>query len=63
MNEVYMLTGNNAYTNRFTFLMFPLDGLDISKLAIFRLQARDKWFDDIVDNNQRREATQMLSHE
>lgn len=63
MNEVYLLTGNNAYANRLTFLMFPLDGLEVSKLAIFRLQAGDKWFDDIVDNNQRREATQMLSHE
>lgn len=55
MNEVYGLTGSNAYTDNLTFLMFPLDGLVVPKLAIFRLQAQDKWFDDIVDNNQRRE--------
>ncbi len=55
MNEVYELIGDNAYNDKLTFLMFPLDGLDASKLAIFRLQAQDKWFDDIVDNNQRRE--------
>lgn len=63
MNEVYMLTGSNAYTDRLTFLMFPLDGLDVSKLAIFRLQAQDRWFDDIVDNNQRREAIKNIANE
>mgnify|MGYP005896652539 CR=1 FL=1 len=55
MNEIYGLTGNNAYDEGLTFLMFPLDGLDVPKLAIFRLQAGDKWFDDIVDNNRRRQ--------
>jgi hypothetical protein len=55
MNEIYGLTGNNAYDEGLTFLMFPLDGLDVPKLAIFRLQAEDKWFDDIVDNNRRRQ--------
>ena len=55
MNITYGLTGDNAYQDNLTFLMFPLDGLDVPKLAIFRLRAGDKWFDDIVDNNQRRE--------
>lgn len=55
MNKIYGLTGNNAYDEGLTFLMFPLDGLDVPKLAIFRLQAEDKWFDDIVDNNRRRQ--------
>lgn len=57
MNEIYGLTGNNAYDDGLTFLMFPLDGLDVPKLAIFRLQAGDKWFDDIVDNNRRRQES------
>lgn len=53
MNEFYGLTGENAYRDELTCLMFPLDGLDVSKLAIFKLKAGDRWFDDIVDNNQR----------
>lgn len=55
MNEFYGLTGNNAYNDELTCLMFPLNTLDVAKLAIFRLQAEDKWFDDIVDNNRRRQ--------
>lgn len=55
MNKVYGLTGDNAYPADLTCLMFPLDGLVIPKLAIFKLQAQDRWFDDIVDNNQRRQ--------
>ena len=55
MNEFYGLTGNNAYNDELTCLMFSLNTLDVAKLAIFRLQAEDKWFDDIVDNNRRRQ--------
>lgn len=55
MNEVYGLTGDNAYDDELTCLMFPLDNLHTGKLAMFRLRAGDKWFDDIVDNNQRRQ--------
>lgn len=56
MNKIYGLTGDNSYNNELTFLMFPLDTLDVEKLAIFKLQACDRWFDDIVDNNQRRQS-------
>jgi len=31
-------------------LLFPLDGLDVARLAIFRLRAEDRWFDDIIAN-------------
>lgn len=31
-------------------LMFPLDGLNTGKLAMFKLVMEDRWFDDIVDN-------------
>lgn len=55
MNEFYGLTGDNAYNDELTYLMFPLNALDVAKLAIFKLQAGDRWFDDIVDNNQRRQ--------
>ena len=55
MNAEYGLTGNNAYPDDLRFLCFPLDGLDIGRLIVFKLIAADRWFDDIVDNNRRRE--------
>lgn len=54
MNETYHLTGTNAYQDDLHFLAFPLDGLNINKLAIFKIMMGDHWFDDIVDNNLRR---------
>ena len=54
MNEVYELVGDNAYQDDLHFLAFPLDGLNIGKLAMFKIMAHDRWFDDIVDNNSRR---------
>lgn len=56
MNEFGHLTGNNAYPNNLTFLAFSLDGLDIGKLAMFKIRFGARWFDDIVDNNARREG-------
>ena len=56
MNEWAKLTGTNAYPDDLTFISFPLDGLDSGKLAIFKIRMRDRWFDDIVDNNARREG-------
>ena len=55
MNRELGLTGANRYQNGLKFLAFPLDGLDIGKLAAFKLNMRDRWFDDIVDNNLARE--------
>ena len=54
MNEEYDLKGSNAYPDNLNFLAFSLEGLNIGKLAIFKLQAQDRWFDDIVDNNANR---------
>lgn len=36
-----------------TLLFFPLDGLDVGRLAGFRLRMEDRWFDDIVQNVRR----------
>jgi len=55
MNVHYHLTGDNAYPDDLHFLAFPLDGLDVGKLAMFKLRMEDRWFDDIVSNNARRE--------
>lgn len=53
MNENYSLSGNTAYKDDITFLSFPLDNLDVGKLAMFKIRMQDRWFDDIVDNNAR----------
>ena len=55
MNVHYGLTGDNAYQDDLPCLMFPLDGLDVGKLAVIKLKMHDRWFDDIVDSNRRRQ--------
>lgn len=50
MNNEFGLTGKNAYPSNLQFLAFPLEGLDVGKLAIFKLKMGDRWFDDIVNN-------------
>ena len=55
MNKEYNLKGDNAYPDDLNFLAFSLEGLDIGKLAIFKLRAGDRWFDDIADNNKSRQ--------
>ncbi len=42
--------GADPFEDELIFLFFPLEGLDISKLAIFRLRMGDKWFDDLINN-------------
>lgn len=56
MNSFFGLTGTNAYDPELKFLAFSYRTCSqIGKLAIFKLSMRDRWFDDIVDNNARRE--------
>lgn len=31
-------------------LLFPLDGLDVGRLAYIRIKMGDRWFDDLVEN-------------
>ena len=59
MNETYEITGSNAYQDNFTFLSFMLDGLDVGKLAMFKMKFGARWLDDIVDNNNAREQRKM----
>lgn len=52
MNQIYMLTGSNAYPEDLTFVSIPLNMFkNIGKLAILKLQLGARWLDDIVDNN------------
>ncbi len=55
MNDYYHLTGTNRYPDNLTFVSFLLDGLDIGKLAMFKLRIGARWFDDITDANLARE--------
>lgn len=34
-------------------LLFPLDDLSTGRLAIFKIQMQDRWFDDVIDNMRR----------
>ena len=40
----------DAFKDDLPILMFPLDGLDRGRLAMFRLTTDDKWFDDMIAN-------------
>ena len=56
MNDKYDLSGDNRYPDDLTFLCFNLEGLNVGKLAVFKLKMQDRWFDDIVNNNLEREG-------
>ena len=53
MNEQYGLSGDNAYAEDLTLVSVT----DINQMAIVipRFEVGGRWFDDIVDNNVRRE--------
>lgn len=40
----------DQFKKSLVFLFFPLDGLHVGKLALFKLRMQDRWFDDIIDN-------------
>ena len=57
MNDKYGLTGDNAYPDELNILSVPLDAFEnAGKIALPRMQIGGRWFDDIVDNNARREG-------
>lgn len=53
MNENYGLTDYNAYPDDLTIV--SLLNIDLSKLVVMRFGFGGRWFDDIVDNNDRRQ--------
>ena len=57
INEIYHLTGDNAYPDDCTLVSIKLDDMEhYEKIVIPRFQIGGRWFDDIVDNNARREG-------
>ena len=56
MNRIYDLTDDNAYDNDLTIVAIKLEDMeDFSKIILPRFNIGARWFDDIVDNNVRRE--------
>ena len=43
----------DQFQRSLNILVFPLDGMDVSKLAMFKLRMQDRWFDDVVGNMRR----------
>ena len=60
MNDVYGLTDDNAYQDDLTIICVPLKFMkNIEEFAVtMRIEYGYRWFDDIVDNNARREEEQ-----
>ena len=40
----------DEFADDLVVLLFPLDGLNIGKLAIFKINMNDRWFDDVIQN-------------
>lgn len=53
LNDKWDLTGNNRFKNNLSILMFDYEGMNVPKLAMFKLRAGDRWFTDIIDNSVR----------
>lgn len=56
MNDFHGLTGSNAYQNDLAIVSIPLENMKGNPM-MYRLMMGCHWFDDIVDNNRRREET------
>lgn len=54
MNKAYGLRGKNKYPNDLTIV--SVTNINQTKIALARFGVGGRWFDDIVDNNARREG-------
>ena len=45
-----LIVSNDQFPGDLACLLFPLEGLDVGRLAMFKLQMEDRWFDDVVQN-------------
>lgn len=57
MNEQYGLTGTNAYKDYLPIVSFSLEDFDPMPMTFKRMEFGGRWFDDVVDNNARRERS------
>ncbi len=58
MNEQYGLTGRNAYKDDLHIVSISLEDFDEGPMVLKRFEYGWRWFDDVVDNNARREQSQ-----
>ena len=45
-----VIKDNDQFPGDLLCLLFPLDDLHGGRLAMFKLQMQDRWFDDVIDN-------------
>ena len=55
MNDFYELTGDNRYPNNLNIVSISGNDINLMPLSFARFEIGARWFDDIVDNNLRRE--------
>lgn len=56
MNDLYKLTGDNAYPDSLTIVAVDLDDIeDVNKIVLPRFEINARWLDDIIENNLERE--------
>lgn len=53
MNKVYGLTGNNAYDD---INIVSVTNIKLTAIMMARFKVGARWFDDVVDNNIRRQG-------
>ena len=53
MNNIYELTGNNTYNDDLTII--SVLGINLLAIVYPRFEIGGRWFDDVVDNNLRRQ--------
>jgi hypothetical protein len=44
------IVNDDQYPSDLTCLLFPLNDLHVGRLAMFKLQMQDRWFDDVIQN-------------
>lgn len=49
----YDVADRDHFPSDLVCLLFPLDGLDVGRLAMFKLRMEDRWFDDVIMNMRR----------
>lgn len=49
----YFIEPRDRFPADLAVLLFPLDGLNVGTLAMFKLKMQDRWFDDVIDNMRR----------
>lgn len=61
MNDKYQLTGSNRYPADLNIITVMLKDIEFNgKLPLARMELGGRWFDDIVDNNNRREGREDM---